>query len=489
MAYTYWRIYVDFNNGDTDYTTVAGLDFLDSGMSSLVSGGTAICSSEWLPTLSAAAAFTGYPNYWSTAPSMGAEAAWIGYQFPGAVDVYYFTMTGVSQADRMPRYMRVEASNDGVTWDRIAVMLEQTGWTVTGSDNRTFDITDPGEAILPFIMDQPLIDGYSNIETALAIGQPLHDGYSVIECAYFFAQSLLPVFPEGNVSTEKLPGFGNSVANNAIPAAADPFSTALPGLSFSVKKKPVFKTNIKEAASGQETRNSLTQMPRWDFELRYEYLNDPASGESALKTLMGFFLEMGGRFDSWLFKDPDDYQSTGSLIGTGDGVTTDFPLTRTFGNFAEIIGQVDTTNTIAITQQATESGTIPGTPYQVTVAHAADFAANVSVMIDGVAGVLVTGTPSAGQYAVNTGTGVYTFAAANTADPYIITYTYDVGSGYTVVLPNIISFAVAPTTGEEIYATFQYFFQCRFTDDEQDYEKFMDRLWNLQSMEFRSILS
>lgn len=493
MAYQYWRVYVDLNNGNASYTCLVGLDMLDSGMASLIGAGTAIASQEWAPNYTAPMAFYAWSsdsnNYWSTGPGgTSPNDQWIGYDFGVPVDVAYVSMTGVHSTTEMPRYMRIEASTDGVTWDRIAVLEEQTGWVLGGTDTRTFDLSVVGNARTPFIWDQPLHDGNSIIETSLFLDQPLHDGYSVIECSYFFSQALMPVFPEGPVSTEPLPGFGNSTTDPAIPAAANPFSTGLPGLSFNVHKRPGFKTNIKEAASGQETRNALMQYPRWEFELSYEYLYDQASGESSLQTLMGFFLSRQGSFDSWLFKDPDDYQVTVGLIGTGDGVVTDFYFQRTMGGFSEIVGQVDEVNTISIYNQATETGTIPATPWQVTVTHAADYFDTASVLINGVPGVRVASSPTAGQYSV--AAGVYTFAAANQGQSYSITYQYTIDpADYTITAPNLISFDVAPANGIGIYATFQFYYQCRFLEDQQDYEKFMDRLWNLQSLEFKSILS
>jgi len=60
-------------------------------------------------------------------------------------------------------------------------------------------------------------------------------------------QALYPVPEDLNVSTIPFPGFGNSVGNPSVPAGKDPFNTALPGLTFSVHKKPMFKTKMQPA--------------------------------------------------------------------------------------------------------------------------------------------------------------------------------------------------------------------------------------------------
>lgn len=269
----------------------------------------------------------------------------------------------------------------------------------------------------PLITAQPVQGGYPNLRVPIVTAQPLQGGYPNLRMPIMVVQALFPVAEDLPVSTTPFPGFGNSVSNPAIPAAADPFNTALPGLSFSVHKKPTFKTKISESTNGNEFRSALMQYPRWDFELTYELLEDKSGAASSLKTIMGFFLSRQGSFDSWLFKDPDDYLVTNGFCGVADGVTTQFPLCRTMGDFHEKVGQVDTANTI-------------------------------NVYVNGV---------------------------------------LQAPASYTVTLPNLIVFSSAPVSGN-VTADFQFYFACRFIDDQQDYEKFYDKLWNLQTCDFRSII-
>lgn len=274
-----------------------------------------------------------------------------------------------------------------------------------------------GSIRAPLVMANPLTGGYPDVRVPLLVSNPLIGGYSTPRCPLICLQVLFPVSEDLPVSTNPFPGFGNSTVDPSIPAAADPFSTALPGLTFSVHKKPTFKTKVSEATSGNEFRNALMQYPRWDFELTYEFLEDQSGAASSLKTIMGFFLARQGPFDSWLFKDPDDYLVVDGFCGVADGVTVEFPFCRTMGEFHEKVGQIDPANTI-------------------------------NVYVDG---VLV--------------------------DP----------GDYTVTMPNLIVFDVAPASGN-VTADFQFFFACRFIDDQQDYEKFYDKLWNLQTCDFRSII-
>lgn len=290
------------------------------------------------------------------------------------------------------------------------------------------------------------------------------------------------------------PGFGNSPIDPTKPAALDPFNSALPGLSFSVHKKPMFKTNIKEAASGQEVRNALMQYPRWDFELTYEFLEDRSGADSSLKTIMGFFMQMQGAWDTFLFKDPDDYLVTNTTCGIGDGVTTQFPLLRNLGGFYELVGQVDDDNPIVVNVSTTDSTNIPANPgpYTITVTNAASFVKDLGVIKDGTTPMtrISGGTPATGEYIVDELTGIYTFSAADNTDAVEISYQYSLASevGYSVVKPNHIVFDSAPAQDVIISATFQFFFACRFVDDQMDFEKFMDKLWNLQQCNFRSVI-
>lgn len=73
-----------------------------------------------------------------------------------------------------------------------------------------------------------------------------------------------------------------------------------------------------------------------------------------------------------------------------------------------------------------EAGTIPSTPFQVTVAHSANFVTNYAV-VDTATGLTLTQvplatTPTTGQYHV--AAGVYTFAAADTTKAVKISYSY-----------------------------------------------------------------
>lgn len=79
---------------------------------------------------------------------------------------------------------------------------------------------------------------------------------------------------------------------------------------------------------------------------------------------------------------------------------------------------------------------IPASPFQLTVAppNTGTFVADLGVVnaTTGVQFSRVASGPTAGQYSVNTGTGQYTFAAADTGKAIAISYEYSAASGGNV---------------------------------------------------------
>lgn len=101
-----------------------------------------------------------------------------------------------------------------------------------------------------------------------------------------------------------------------------------------------------------------------------------------------------------------------------------------------------------------ESGTVPGTPYQITVANSATFGMDLGVYnaTTGIPLVRVASSPATGQYSVSA--GVYTFAAADTTLAVKISYTYTVsGSGEQITITNPL-IGVAPTFKSVLTQTF-----------------------------------
>lgn len=131
----------------------------------------------------------------------------------------------------------------------------------------------------------------------------------------------------------------------------DVFPT-LPGLAWDVVKAPEFSTGVQRAADMSELRASFSTAPVWHFKLKYDVLRDDTLNNE-LKQLGGFFLSHYGRWDSWLFTDPDDSVATGQVFATGNGSATKFQLTRAFGAFNEPVAAANITQmTVANTPTA-----------------------------------------------------------------------------------------------------------------------------------------
>jgi len=62
-------------------------------------------------------------------------------------------------------------------------------------------------------------------------------------------------------------------------------------------------------------------------------------------------------------------------------------------------------------------------------------------------------------------------------------------SGFSLTTPNTLAFTTAPGAGVVVSADFAFAFNCRFLDDQMDFEEFMSNLWKLESMKFRSVKS
>lgn len=88
-----------------------------------------------------------------------------------------------------------------------------------------------------------------------------------------------------------------------------------------------------------------------------------------------------------------------------------------------------------------ETGTIPATPFQITVVNGATFKEDlgVTVVATGLAMLRVASAPATGQYSVSAA-GVYTFAAADTGKAVAIDYSYTAAaSGNKTTISNLLS--------------------------------------------------
>jgi hypothetical protein len=129
--------------------------------------------------------------------------------------------------------------------------------------------------------------------------------------------------------------------------------------------------------------------------------------------------------------------------------------------------------------QFAEVHSVPGSsPFTITVSNATHFVADQGVVyaLTGLPLIAVASAPVTGQYAVNTTTGVYTFATGDQAAGVLISYTYTSSSqGESLAIGNPLIgpsstfmatlFATDPTTNAQFSVTLNQCVASKFSFD------------------------
>lgn len=135
------------------------------------------------------------------------------------------------------------------------------------------------------------------------------------------------------------------------------------GLAYPIPRSPIWDNVIQTATSGKETRMAFQSYPRYEWIIDVNVLRS-SSTYTEFQTLLGFFNARQGTFDTWLYKDPDDYIVSSQNIATGTGSSTSFQLQKTYGGFTEPVLAPDTSSTINVylngSSQAASSYTVNG---------------------------------------------------------------------------------------------------------------------------------
>lgn len=207
-----------------------------------------------------------------------------------------------------------------------------------------------------------------------------------------------------------------------------PIFPTLPGLAFSVIKRPIFYTGKAVSGSGWNVRVAYANAPTWEWDLNYDnsnggFLRDQVATPE-LKQLLGFYLGMGGNLTPFLFLDPDDNAVAAQPIGATDGSTTLWTLERSYGSGVVGIEPIGYWNA----------------------------AETFNVYLDGV-------LQSETTYSVITATP---------------------GNQQ-------LSFVTAPSSGQAITVDMSFYYYVHFKDPSADYEKFMDRLWSQKKLTLESL--
>jgi uncharacterized protein (TIGR02217 family) len=109
------------------------------------------------------------------------------------------------------------------------------------------------------------------------------------------------------------------------------YPAALPGLTWGSLRSPNFNTGVQAALSAKESRIAYQQYPQMTWELQYELLRDYTT-PSDLKALVGLFMAVGARYDTFLYSDPAFNTVTAMQFAVADGTTTAYQITATYQN-------------------------------------------------------------------------------------------------------------------------------------------------------------
>jgi hypothetical protein len=157
---------------------------------------------------------------------------------------------------------------------------------------------------------------------------------------------------------------------------------ALATLSWSSHVAPRFATEIAERVSGRAMRRARTGAALYDIELTYEVLR-AAPPESELQAIAGFFAQQQGQAAPFWLAPPGLATVAGEPLGTGDGATTVFPITRSFGGYREPIAGTSGVAAVYADGAAVAPAQYSVTPgYLPSVAFGAAPGAGVALTID-----------------------------------------------------------------------------------------------------------
>jgi uncharacterized protein (TIGR02217 family) len=88
---------------------------------------------------------------------------------------------------------------------------------------------------------------------------------------------------------------------------------------------PNFNTTVYDGDAGRTVTNQNWSQARGIWHITYGYME-----KDDYRDLIAFFRARGGKARGFLFKDWTDFEIPRQVIGTADGVVTDFPIFKTY---------------------------------------------------------------------------------------------------------------------------------------------------------------
>ena len=120
------------------------------------------------------------------------------------------------------------------------------------------------------------------------------------------------------------------------------------GLSWGTKRTAIFNT-VSFENRGMASRAGRYLQPVYQWSLSFDILRDNDTVTSEYKELTGFFIEMGGRRDSFLLLDTLDYQVIDGFVSeVTDGSQSEYQLVIERRSFLEVVQAIDLSEDIVI---------------------------------------------------------------------------------------------------------------------------------------------
>lgn len=164
-------------------------------------------------------------------------------------------------------------------------------------------------------------------------------------------------------------GKGPAVSPPAVDSPPGPGSypsmPVIAGLGWGTHYEPIMHTTVSTHVSGRETRRAARALAQWDITLSFDRLRSDTVMD--LQTLMGFFASLEMMTDSFLMSPPTDVASYASApLGTGDGSTVSFLVTRAVGSYTDTVQAAASVSQVTVAGVPTSSYTLTSFPLTVT---------------------------------------------------------------------------------------------------------------------------
>ena len=217
---------------------------------------------------------------------------------------------------------------------------------------------------------------------------------TALSCAWNWDARPFPLFPIdnsqwGDTGNWQAGDWSNGVRLSLPPAEPSPpptppaYSTfpTVATLAWSVHVRPKFSTLIADHVSGRSTRSARLSRACRDVELTYEVLRADAA-HLELQAIAAFFAEMSGQATPFWFAPPGLSTAPGQLIGTGDGVTTTFPLMQSTGAYLETVDGTSGVSAVYLNGVSQASGWTVSAGFAPAITFATPPAAGVKIAAD-----------------------------------------------------------------------------------------------------------